>query len=161
MERNVVREDGGEDARLRRIAEALRLPWPFAALPYYRRIAHSVAAWQRERGASLVVGVCGSKGTGKSTLASFVGALLEADGLAVATLSLDDLVIASFTSGPGATTLPMKIYSQVRLGVTPEINAVCTILIAIVTIGVICASVITKRREIQRQRDEHAANAAA
>ena len=48
------------------------------------------------------------------------------------TLSLDDLVIASFTTGPGATTLPMKIYSQVRLGVTPEINAVCTILIAIV-----------------------------
>ena len=49
------------------------------------------------------------------------------------TLSLDDLVIASFTTGPGATTLPMKIYSQVRLGVTPEINAVCTILIALVT----------------------------
>ncbi|MBY3265151.1 ABC transporter permease subunit [Rhizobium laguerreae] len=73
------------------------------------------------------------------------------------TLSLDDLVIASFTSGPGATTLPMRIYSQVRLGVTPEINAVCTILIAIVTIGVICASVVTKRREIQRQRDERAA----
>ncbi|MBY5868240.1 ABC transporter permease [Rhizobium leguminosarum] len=73
------------------------------------------------------------------------------------TLSLDDLVIASFTSGPGATTLPMRIYSQVRLGVTPEINAVCTILIAIVTVGVICASVVTKRREIQRQRDERAA----
>jgi putrescine transport system permease protein len=76
------------------------------------------------------------------------------------TLSLDDLVIASFTSGPGATTLPMKIYSQVRLGVTPEINAVCTILIAIVTVGVICASIVTKRRELQRQRDEHAAAAA-
>ncbi|MBY3377960.1 ABC transporter permease subunit [Rhizobium sp. 25PS6] len=75
------------------------------------------------------------------------------------TLSLDDLVIASFTSGPGATTLPMRIYSQVRLGVTPEINAVCTILIAIVTVGVICASVVTKRREIQRQRDERAAAA--
>jgi putrescine transport system permease protein len=75
------------------------------------------------------------------------------------TLSLDDLVIASFTSGPGATTLPMKIYSQVRLGVTPEINAVCTILIAVVAIGVICASVVTKRREIQRQRDEYATNA--
>lgn len=73
------------------------------------------------------------------------------------TLSLDDLVIASFTSGPGATTLPMKIYSQVRLGVTPEINAVCTILIAIVTVGVITASVITKRREVQRLRDERAA----
>jgi len=51
------------------------------------------------------------------------------------TLSLDDLVIASFTSGPGATTLPMKIYSQVRLGVTPEINAACTILIAIVAVA--------------------------
>ncbi|MBY3096886.1 ABC transporter permease subunit [Rhizobium laguerreae] len=77
------------------------------------------------------------------------------------TLSLDDLVIASFTSGPGATTLPMRIYSQVRLGVTPEINAVCTILIAIVTVGVICASIVTKRREIQRQRDERAAAAGA
>lgn len=48
-------------------------------------------------------------------------------------LSLDDLVLASFTGGPGATTLPMKIYSQVRLGVTPEINALCTILILLVT----------------------------
>ncbi len=73
------------------------------------------------------------------------------------TLSLDDLVIASFTSGPGATTLPMKIYSQVRLGVTPEINAVCTILIAIVTVGVIAASLINKRREVLRERDEQAA----
>lgn len=73
------------------------------------------------------------------------------------TLSLDDLVIASFASGPGATTLPMKIYSQVRLGVTPEINAACTILIAIVTIGVIIASVANKRREVQRQLDERAA----
>ncbi|MBX5222172.1 ABC transporter permease [Rhizobium sp. NLR8a] len=77
------------------------------------------------------------------------------------TLSLDDLVIASFTSGPGATTLPMKIYSQVRLGVTPEINAICTILIATVAVGVICASVITKRREVQRERDERAAAAGA
>lgn len=73
------------------------------------------------------------------------------------TLSLDDLVIASFTSGPGATTLPMKIYSQVRLGVTPEINAACTLLIALVAVGVIIASIVTKRREVQRQRDEHAA----
>jgi putrescine transport system permease protein len=73
------------------------------------------------------------------------------------TLSLDDLVIASFTTGPGATTLPIKIYSQVRLGVTPEINAVCTILIGLVTIGVICASISSKRSELQRMRDEHAA----
>ncbi len=73
------------------------------------------------------------------------------------TLSLDDLVIASFTTGPGATTLPMKIYSQVRLGVTPEINAVCTVLIAFVTVGVITASVITKRQEVERQRAERLA----
>jgi putrescine transport system permease protein len=73
------------------------------------------------------------------------------------TLSLDDLVIASFTSGPGATTLPMKIYSQVRLGVTPEINAVCTILIGLVTIGVVAASIVTRRREAERQRAERMA----
>ena len=54
-------------------------------------------------------------------------------------------MIASFTAGPGSTTLPMRIYSSVRLGVTPEINAVCTVLIAFVTIGVIIASVLQKR----------------
>jgi putrescine transport system permease protein len=75
------------------------------------------------------------------------------------TLSLDDLVIASFVTGPGATTLPMRIYSQVRLGVTPEINAVCTILIGIVTVGVIAASIVTKRREVERQRAERMAMA--
>ena len=76
------------------------------------------------------------------------------------TLSLDDLVIASFTTGPGATTLPMKIYSQVRLGVTPEINAVCTLLIAFVAAGVIVASLSLKRQEVRRQRDERLANQA-
>lgn len=62
------------------------------------------------------------------------------------TLSLDDLVVASFTTGPGATTLPMRIYSQVRLGVTPEINAISTILIGLVTLGVITASILQKRQ---------------
>ena len=47
------------------------------------------------------------------------------------TLSLDDFVIASFTTGPGATTLPIRIYSEVRLGVKPEINAICTLMIAV------------------------------
>ena len=69
------------------------------------------------------------------------------------TLSLDDLVIASFASGPGATTLPMKIYSQVRLGVTPEINAVCTVLVALVALAVVAASIATKRREVARERE--------
>jgi putrescine transport system permease protein len=62
------------------------------------------------------------------------------------TLSLDDLVIASFTSGPGSTTLPMRIYSQVRLGVTPEINAISTILIGLVAVGVLAASAATRAR---------------
>ncbi len=65
------------------------------------------------------------------------------------TLSLDDLVIASFTTGPGATTLPIKIYSAVRLGVSPEINALSTILISLVTIGVVAASLLEKRRAIR------------
>ena len=60
------------------------------------------------------------------------------------TLSLDDLVIASFTTGPGATTLPMRIYSQVRLGVTPEINAISTIMIAVVTVGVLITTIATQ-----------------
>ena len=67
------------------------------------------------------------------------------------TLSLDDLVIASFTTGPGATTLPIRIYSQVRLGVKPEINALCTILIAVVTIGLITASLLMKRSTHRRE----------
>ncbi|MGZ3408984.1 MAG: ABC transporter permease [Xanthobacteraceae bacterium] len=60
-------------------------------------------------------------------------------------LSLDDLVIATFTTGPGATTLPIRIYSDVRLGVKPEINAVCTAMIAIVAVTVIVASAFIGR----------------
>ncbi len=70
------------------------------------------------------------------------------------TLSLDDLVIASFTAGPSATTLPIKIFSSVRLGVSPEINALSTIIIAIVTLGVISASLISKRQISRRLREE-------
>ena len=66
------------------------------------------------------------------------------------TLSLDDLVLASFTSGPNATTLPMRIYSQVRLGVTPEINAACTILIVLVALVVVLSSLMGKRGILAR-----------
>ena len=62
------------------------------------------------------------------------------------TLSLDDLVISSFVAGPGATTLPMRIYSQVRLGVSPEINALCTLLIGAVALGVLAVSVANRLR---------------
>ncbi len=60
------------------------------------------------------------------------------------TLSLDDLVIASFTTGPGATTLPIRIYSEIRLGVKPEINAICTIVLAVVALAVVAASFAAK-----------------
>jgi putrescine transport system permease protein len=65
------------------------------------------------------------------------------------TLSLDDLVISSFTTGPGATTLPIKIYSAVRLGVSPEINALSTILIAIVAVGVVISTMLQQRMALQ------------
>ncbi len=61
-------------------------------------------------------------------------------------LSLDDLVISSFVSGPGATTLPMLIFAKVRLGVTPDINAITTIIIALVAVAVATAATITSRR---------------
>ena len=70
------------------------------------------------------------------------------------TLSLDDLVIASFTAGPSATTLPIKIFSSVRLGVSPEINALSTIIIAIVTVGVLTASIVSKRQITRRLQEE-------
>jgi len=60
-------------------------------------------------------------------------------------LSLDDLVIASFTTGPGATTLPMRIYSEVRLGVKPEINAICTLLVAVVAVAIFAAAWLSRR----------------
>ena len=73
------------------------------------------------------------------------------------TLSLDDLVISSFTTGPGATTLPMKIYSDVRLGVKPEINAISTIMIAVVTVAVVSASIVTKLSEQRLERERRQA----
>ncbi len=69
------------------------------------------------------------------------------------TLSLDDLVIASFVTGPGANTLPMLIYSRVRLGLRPDINALATIIIVTVAIGVVIAGWILFRQQKQRERD--------
>ncbi len=69
------------------------------------------------------------------------------------TLSLDDLVIASFVTGPGANTLPMLIYSRVRLGLRPDINALATIIIVTVAIGVVIAGWIMFRQQKQRERD--------
>jgi putrescine transport system permease protein len=63
------------------------------------------------------------------------------------TLSLDDLVIASFVSGPGASTLPMVVFSKVRLGVSPDINALATIMIGFVAIGIAIATVVMLRQD--------------
>ena len=76
------------------------------------------------------------------------------------TLSLDDLVIASFTAGPSTNTLPMVIFSTVRRGLTPEVNALATIMVGIVTLFVIVAGVSMSRQERRRQRDVQMAIAA-
>ncbi|NVK40026.1 MAG: ABC transporter permease subunit [Oceanospirillaceae bacterium] len=76
---------------------------------------------------------------------------LVAGWLLAFTLSMDDLVIASFVSGPGATTLPMVVYSSVRLGVSPQINALATIIVVIVSLAVAIAGVLMYRQEKRQQ----------
>jgi putrescine transport system permease protein len=68
------------------------------------------------------------------------------------TLSLDDLVIASFVSGPGSSTLPMVIFSKVRLGVSPDVNALATIIIGIVALGVLTATIIQLRSKPKKAK---------
>jgi len=66
------------------------------------------------------------------------------------TLSLDDLVIASFVSGPGASTLPMVIFSKIKLGVSPDVNALATIIIGLVALGVLAATIVQLRARPKR-----------
>ena len=77
------------------------------------------------------------------------------------TISLDVLVVASFVSGPGSSTLPMVIFSKVRLGVSPDINALATIMVGLVTVGVIISGYLMLRRDRTRQLDLKMANSAA
>ncbi|MGV3550251.1 ABC transporter permease subunit [Rhizobium sp.] len=76
------------------------------------------------------------------------------------TISLDDVVITNFTTGPGATTLPILIWSKVKLGVTPDINALASLIIIIVGMCVGVAAIIMNRAERRRERDMHMAMAA-
>lgn len=69
------------------------------------------------------------------------------------TLSLDDLVISSFVSGPSSTTLPMVVFSSVRLGLSPKINALATIIVSLVATGVILSGIWMMRSEKRRQRE--------
>lgn len=76
------------------------------------------------------------------------------------TISLDDVVITNFTTGPGATTLPILIWSKVKLGVTPDINALASLIIIIVGICVGIAGIVMNRADKRRERDIHLATAA-
>ncbi len=93
------------------------------------------------------------------TLPIIAPALL-AGWLLAFTLSLDDVVITNFTNGPGTTTLPLYIWGKVKLGVTPDINALATIMIVVVGIGVAVAGVMMYRADKQRERDIQMAIAA-
>ena len=76
------------------------------------------------------------------------------------TLSWDDVVISQFVAGPSASTLPMVVFSKVRLGVSPDINALASLMVLIVAVCVVCSTLWMRRRERQRQREEQMARAA-
>jgi putrescine transport system permease protein len=75
------------------------------------------------------------------------------------TLSWDDLVVTQFVSGPGSNTLPMVIFSRVRLGVSPVVNALATIMVLVVALGVVLSAVLMRRQELRRKREEQMAAA--
>ena len=83
------------------------------------------------------------------TLPMISQALLSA-WLLTFTLSLDDVVLSAFLSGPGATTMPLVIFSRARLGLNPSVNAIATLTVTLVSVGVICASLAVARRERRR-----------
>ncbi|ABD80626.1 ABC transporter permease subunit [Saccharophagus degradans] len=87
------------------------------------------------------------------TLPLIAPALL-AGWLLAFTLSLDDLVVANFVSGPGATTLPMVVYSSVRLGVSPEINALATLIVVFVSVAVCVSGFVLHRQEKRREAEQ-------
>ena len=93
------------------------------------------------------------------TLPMIAQSLLSA-WLLTFTLSLDDVVLSAFLSGPGATTMPLVIFSRARLGLNPSVNAVATIIVVIVAIGVLMASYLIARAERQRTLEMAAANRA-
>jgi putrescine transport system permease protein len=73
------------------------------------------------------------------------------------TISLDDVVLSAFLSGPGSTTMPLVIFSRARLGLNPSVNAVATVIIVLVAIGVVVASYLIARAERRRQQETAAA----
>jgi putrescine transport system permease protein len=88
----------------------------------------------------------------KITLPLIMPAILSGWLLAF-TLSWDDVVVSQFVAGPGANTLPMVIYSKVRLGVSPSVNALATLMVLVVAAGVVMSAVWMKRAEKRRERE--------
>jgi putrescine transport system permease protein len=86
-----------------------------------------------------------------------IGQSLVSAWLLTFTLSLDDVVLAAFLSGPGSTTMPLVIFSRARLGLNPSVNAVATVIIVVVAIGVVLATWLIARAERQRQAELAAA----
>jgi len=82
-----------------------------------------------------------------------IGQALLSAFLLTFTLSLDDVVLSAFLSGPGATTMPLVIFSRARLGLNPSVNAVATIIITFVAVGVVVASYLLARTERRRTLD--------
>ena len=97
---------------------------------------------------------CSPAGAFASVTLPLIWPSIAAGWMLAFTLSLDDLVIASFTTGPGSSTLPIRIYSEVRLGVKPEINAICTLIVAFVAMVIVAASLASK---LSSDRGENAA----
>ncbi len=118
------------------------------SLAYVAVVVHSRLANQDEslEEAALDLGAPPWKVFARITL-PLIAPALAAGWLLAFTLSIDDLVIASFVSGPGASTLPMVIYSSVRLGVSPQINALATVMIVLVTSGIVIAGWLLQRQE--------------
>lgn len=82
-----------------------------------------------------------------------IGQSLMSAWLLTFTISLDDVVLSNFLSGPGATTMPLVIFSRARLGLNPSVNVVAAVTVAVVSVGVIVASYLIARAERQRMRD--------
>jgi putrescine transport system permease protein len=102
--------------------------------------------------AAMDLGARPAKVFGRITLPLIFPAILSGWLLAF-TLSWDDLVISQFVAGPGSTTLPMVIFSKVRLGVSPDVNALATIMVLVVAMGVVLSAIVMQRQERRRQRE--------
>ena len=89
---------------------------------------------------------------GRVTLPLIAPALLSGWLLSF-TLSWDDVVISQFVAGPGSSTLPMVIFSKVRLGVSPDVNALATLMVLIVAIGIVSSAWYAQRLERRRERE--------